>query len=86
MAKLTEERRAHIRIDDIECRFKQHLEHHETLETALAENTNLTRQIAENTSELVSLVKGVKGLRTLIVWAAPIVAGAAAVIAWIKVR
>ncbi len=65
-----EDKRAHERIDN--------------LEQAVAENTALTKQIAENTTELVALVKGVKGFRAMIVWGAPVVAAIYAVWHWIK--
>ena len=55
--------------------------HHTTLEShdrrlsdltsALHENTALTKQIAENTSELVELFKGAKMFRKFFLWAAP---------------
>ena len=38
----------------------------------------------DNTSELVGLVKGAKGLRSFVVWGAPIVAAVLAGYAWIR--
>ena len=78
---MTEEsnRRAHERLDVVETRL-------DAFEAALTENTQLTRgtaemtkTIADNTSELVTLVKGAKGFRKFIVWVGPIIAGGYAV-------
>lgn len=68
---------AHERIDKLEIKHAQ-------LETAIAANTKLTQTIADNTSELVELVRGVKGFRRLIVWIAPILAAVLATIAYMK--
>lgn len=72
-----EDRRAHDRIDSIESSIKKHLDDHVRFETSLVE-------IATNTKELVELVRGARGLRAFIIWAAPIAAAAAATWAWIK--
>lgn len=69
--------RAHERIDVLEVKFVK-------LEKAIVENTNLTQTIADNTGELVELVKGIKGFRSLVVWAAPIVAAGIALVAYLK--
>jgi len=74
---MMEDRRAHDRLDDMERRLTK-------FEANLRINTELTRTIASNTTELVSLVKGAKGLRKFVVWAAPIVAAAIAIWAYIK--
>ena len=79
-----DDRRAHDRIDTLEETVKAHIEGHVKFEKALAENTILTQQIANNTAEIVDLVKGAKGLRTFVVWAAPIVAASLATWALIK--
>lgn len=86
-----EEKRAHERINDLtgkflalEETFTGHIKSHETLEAALAKNTEMTQTIADNTTELVQLVKGAKGLRALIVWATPVVIAAAAVWAFMS--
>lgn len=65
-----EDRRAHQRIDK--------------LEQAIEENTILTRQLVDNTTELVILVKGAKGLRAFILWITPIIAAIMAIWFWIK--
>jgi hypothetical protein len=69
--------RAHKRLDDIEARLL-------TFEANLTQNTELTRTIATNTTELVALVKGVKVGRKFILWVSPIVVAIAAVIAYFK--
>lgn len=74
---MLEDRRAHERLDQIEARVLK-------FELNLKENTDLTRTVADNTTELVQLVKGVKGFRSLVVWAAPVVAAIGAVVAWVK--
>ena len=79
-----ETRRAHERITDLEDLFQTHVRDHGHLERAVAENTRITQQIANNTSELVALVSGAKGLRSFVVWAAPMAAFAIAVWAWLK--
>ena len=76
--------RAHERLNNLEGVVQQHLVSHAAFEKALEENTVMTRVIADNTSELVGLVKGAKGLRSFVVWAAPVVAAGLAVWAWIK--
>ena len=81
---MTEDKRAHQRIDGLEQVLKIHIENQSKLEKALAENTGLTRENVENTSEMVALFKGVKGLRSLMMWAAPLVAIVFAVIAYIR--
>jgi len=74
---MLEDKRAHERLNDVEARLGK-------FEADLKVNTDLTRTIADNTTELVSLVKGAKGARKFIVWAAPVVASVMAVIAYIK--
>jgi len=72
-----EDRRAHDRITTLEETVEKHLEDHVTFEASL-------QTIAENTSELVELVRGAKGLRSFIIWAAPIAAFLAAAVAYIR--
>ena len=79
-----EDKLARERVDSLEKVVKNHLAEHTRFEAALLENTNMTRQIASNTSELVTLVRGAKGLRTFAVWVAPLVVLVGAVVAWIK--
>lgn len=71
------DKRAHLRIDILEV-------NHARLEKALAENTNLTKTIADNTSELVELVRGVKGFRSLVLWVTPMIAAGLAVMAYME--
>lgn len=81
---MLEDRRAHERINALEGAMKSHLDEHDSFEKALAENTELTRQLVKNTQEIVELVKGIKGFRSLLIWVTPIVAAVYAVWAWIK--
>lgn len=80
-----EDRRAHERITTLEEILRNHVEGHVKFEAAIAENTKLTQTIADNTSEIVALVKGAKGLRSLMVWATPLVVAILAVWGWLKV-
>lgn len=73
------DQRAHKRITALEDIVKTHIDNHKTLEDGLAENTRLTKSISENTAEIVSLIKGVKGFRGFVLWLAPFVAGLATV-------
>lgn len=80
----TETRRAHERITDLEVLFQTHITNHDHLEKAVAANTVITQGIADNTAELVALVKGAKGIRSFVVWAAPLAAALIALWAWLK--
>lgn len=79
-----EDRRAHERLDTLEDVVKSHIDSHAKFESALEHNTMLTKEIADNTKELVTLVRGAKGLRTFVVWAAPIAAALAAAWSWVE--
>lgn len=79
-----EDRRAHDRIEKLETVVQTHLVEHAKFEADLAKNTALTQEIADNTGELVSLLKGVKGLRSLVVWGAPLVAACVALLTYFK--
>jgi len=79
-----EDRRAHERIDGMEKTLTNHFEEHRKFEKALEDNTDLTRAIADNTSELVTLVRGAKVGRKFIVWVTPIVAALMALWAWLS--
>lgn len=66
------------RIMSVEDRLQDHhsaLENHDKrlsdLSLALHENKLLTKQIADNTSELVDLFRGAKMFRKFFLWAAP---------------
>lgn len=79
--------KAHIRIDEIERRLDQHMKHIDKLSKAielhtasLEENTRLTRNISENTAEMVELFKSAKLFRKFLVWITPI--GAAVYAIW----
>lgn len=72
------------RIDIVEEVVDNHIKEHSKFEKALAENVRMTTQIADNTSELVLLFRGAKGMRALVLWTAPIVAAVLALWAWVK--
>ena len=77
-----EDKRAHERVDGLEKIVSKHLQDHAKFESALLENTMMTKKIAENTAELVTLVKGARSVRTFAVWFAPIAVAMASIIAW----
>ena len=81
-----EDRRAHKRIDYLEGEFSQYREEYKRLEASLIQNTKLIEAIEANTKELVTLFRGAVSVRTLFIWASPIVAGIAglwALITWL---
>lgn len=79
-----QDQRAHERLNNLEGVVQQHIQSHAIFEKSLTENTALTQQISNNTDELVQLVRGAKGLRSFVVWVAPVVAAGLALWAWIK--
>lgn len=79
-----EDKRAHDRITSLESVMATHMAEHTALAESILLNTTLTREISSNTAELVALVKGVKGFRSFVLWAAPLVAALLA--AWAYVR
>lgn len=81
---MIEDRRAHERIDHIEIEMEKHRVEHARFEQSLTENTRITQTIADNTSELVQIVKGAKGLRSFVIWASPI--AAAITVTWAYLR
>jgi hypothetical protein len=72
-----EDRRAHVRINSIEARL-------DTFERKLDANTAATQTIAENTTEIVTLIKGAKGLRNFLLWVTPIAAAVALLWTFLK--
>ena len=88
---MTEDRRAHERLGKVETQMEKHLADHAKFEQAIAENTAMTKEIAAdtktlaaNTTELVTIVKGAKSLRSFVIWAAPVAAALAACYAFFK--
>lgn len=79
------DRRAHDRIDSIEVTMQKHLKDHLRFESALEANTALTKTIADNTSELVALIKGAKVGGKILLWVTPVIASIAATWASVKV-
>lgn len=83
-----EDVRAHQRIDTLEARQA-------ALESAIEENTLLTKQIADNTAELVTIMKGAKAishtalwsagmLRKVALWASPVAVVAGVIYEWLR--
>jgi hypothetical protein len=79
-----EDHRAHERINGLEQAMNLHMRSHADIESGIAENTRLTKTVAADTAELVALFKGIKGFRTLVMWAAPLIAALMALWAWAK--
>jgi len=79
-----EDHRAHERITTLEQTMTAHMQSHSSIELGIAENTRLTKSVAADTAELVALFKGIKGFRTLVMWAAPLIAALMALWAWAK--
>jgi len=52
---------AHTRIDELEKSIRTLYEEHSEIKVALHENTLLTKQIADNTGEMVDIFKNTKG-------------------------
>ena len=82
---------AHQRIDKVEETLNNHYEMITSLKGALDENTSclhentrITQDIANNTSEIVSIIRGVKGFRKLIMFLSPIIIAVMGAIAYIK--
>jgi hypothetical protein len=64
---VTDVENAHKRIDGLEMIVKVHAEQLTGLARALDKNTALTQEVADNTSELVTLFKGSKAVYRLLV-------------------
>lgn len=83
-----EDRRAHERIDKLEEALTKIAAAQAKTDSALAENTVLTRQLVDNTQTLVELVRGARWLRGAILWLTPVVAAIyaswAVIIDWLK--
>jgi hypothetical protein len=80
--------RAHERIDDLNGMFKRHLEEHSNFEHKLDTAIANTKQVADNTNELVEIFRGAKGIRKLMSFSWPFFIVIAALllsaIAWLK--
>ena len=61
-----EDQRAHERITSLENAMNNHMVEHSRFEKSIEDNTRLTQEIADNTSELVALFRGAKGMRTFV--------------------
>lgn len=61
-----EDQRAHERITSLENVVSNHIVEHSRFEKSLEDNTKLTQEIADNTSELVVLFRGAKGMRAFV--------------------
>lgn len=78
------DRRAHARIDNLEGALAQHVEDQRLLEDAIRSTAEQTQQIVANTAEIVTLFRGAKAVRSLVVWWAPLAAAIAGAVAWLK--
>lgn len=74
------------RLDMLEEWREKHVEEHARFEAMISENTRLTKSIADNTEVIVDLIRGAKGLRSFLVWAAPLVAFLLGLWAWLKTQ
>lgn len=72
-----EDRRAHERIDKLDATVAE-------MRREQAQIIDSLGQLVANTQELVNLVKGVKGFRSLILWVTPVVAAVYALVAWVR--
>ena len=88
---MTDINHAHKRIDDIETKVNSHTEQLKSMQgmlkqnsESLHENTLLTKDIANNTAELVELFKGAKTFRKFVLWASPIVIALVSLWVWAK--
>jgi hypothetical protein len=72
------------RLDDHHRRISDLAEDSKNHTAALLENTMLTKQIADNTSEIVELFRGAKGVRSFVLWLTPYLAGIGAIWATVK--
>lgn len=63
--------RAHERLNNLEEIVAKHLEGHAKFEKAIEDNAVMTKQIVDNTSELVTLFRGAKGVRAFVLWIWP---------------
>ena len=82
------DQRAHERIDQLEIKVAGLLQDHQEFKVALHENTILTKQIADNTGEMVEIFKNTKGFVNTIMFikkiTMPIVIVVGAVYAYVK--
>lgn len=76
-----EDRRAHERLDIVEQFVKQHSKDIKRIEQSVIENTALTRTIEHNTSEIVQIMRGAKGIVYLITLLAKVGVAVAAIYA-----
>ena len=74
-----EERRVHERLTVVEQWVDKHEQRHCDFEEAIRHNTELSKAIEANTSELVKLFKGANSVRMFFVWASPIAAAIAGI-------
>ena len=81
---MAEDRRAHDRIDNLEKVVADHLTDHIEYQRMMAENTLMTQEIADNTAELVTIVKGARGLRSMLIWWGPVAAAVIALVVFLR--
>jgi len=80
--------KAHKRLDQLEDKVAGLAQEHQELRSALHENTLLTKQIADNTGEMVEIFKNTKGFVNTIMFikkiTMPIVVVVGIVYAYVK--
>ena len=59
---VTEDRRAHKRLDEMDFHLKKHSDDIDEIRVSLLANTILTKSIETNTSEIVEIMRGAKGI------------------------
>ena len=72
-----EDRRAHERIDKLDATVT-------AMRKEQAQIIESLGKLVANTQEIVDIVKGVRGFRSLILWLAPLIAALYALYAWVK--
>ena len=78
---VTEDRRAHERLDEMDFHLKKHSDDIDEIRISLLANTILTKSIETNTSEIVEIMRGAKGIMFILTIAAKVGLGIGAVYA-----
>lgn len=82
---VSEERRLHQRVSEVEESVTFLSTQHKIILKQLEENTAISKKAADNTQILVDIIQGAKGIRRLVLFFAPVVAltaGIAATLDW----
>ena len=81
---MTEDRRAHERLNEMDFHLKQHTADILRIEHALLENTGLAKKIEENTAKMVIIMEAGNSLITLVIFLAKV--GAALLVIYAVVQ